>query len=83
MILSTNNHDLFSIIVKQNKYFVQFKVDANGLGYEYLLALALNFANTHQTENQLGFSEVGEKKQLLITIVGNNFMHFKFHLEKI
>ena len=42
---------------------------ANGLGYEELRGLALNFASTHQTENPLGFSEVSENKQLLIAIV--------------
>ena len=41
----------------------------NGFGYELLRGLALNFASTHQTENPRGFSEVGENKQLLITIV--------------
>ena len=41
----------------------------NGLGYEQLRGLALNFASTHQTENPRGFSEVGENKQLLIAIV--------------
>ncbi|MAJ37866.1 MAG: hypothetical protein CMC19_08105 [Flavobacteriaceae bacterium] len=35
--------------------------------------LALNFASTHQTENPLGFSEVGENKQLLIAIVIASF----------
>jgi len=34
-----------------------------------LRGLALNFASTHQTENPLGFSEVGDNKQLLIAIV--------------
>jgi len=34
-----------------------------------LRGLALNFASTHQDENPRGFSEVGEKKQLLIAIV--------------
>ncbi|BAO76437.1 hypothetical protein WPG_2349 [Winogradskyella sp. PG-2] len=34
-----------------------------------MLGLALNFASTHQAENPRGFSEVGENKQLLITIV--------------
>ena len=42
---------------------------ANGLGYEQLRGLALNFASTHQAENPRGFSEVGENKQLLIAIV--------------
>jgi len=41
----------------------------NGLGYESLRGLALNFVSTHQAKNPRGFSEVGEKKQLLITIV--------------
>ena len=41
----------------------------NGLGYEQLRGLALNFTSTHQTENPRGFSEVGENKQLLIAIV--------------
>ncbi|PSG86451.1 hypothetical protein C7H52_12250 [Aurantibacter aestuarii] len=35
--------------------------------------LALNFASTHQTKNPLGFSEVGENKQLLIAIVVSRF----------
>jgi len=34
-----------------------------------LRGLALNFAITHQTENPRAFSEVGENKQLLITIM--------------
>jgi len=34
-----------------------------------LRGLALNFVSTHQTENPLGFSEVGENKQLLIAII--------------
>jgi len=38
-----------------------------------LRGLALNFASTHQTENPLGFSEVGENKQLLIAIVVVSF----------
>ena len=42
---------------------------ANGLGYEKLRGLALNFASTHLAENPRGFSEVGENKQLLIAIV--------------
>jgi hypothetical protein len=41
-----------------------------------LRGLALNFANTHQTENPQGFSEVGENKQLLIAIVGGSFFTF-------
>ena len=41
----------------------------NGLGYELLRWLAVNFASTHQTENPRGFSEVGENKQLRIAIV--------------
>ena len=40
-----------------------FKLVGNGLGYELLRGLALNFASTHQTENLRGFSEVGEYKQ--------------------
>lgn len=40
------------------------------LGYESLHGLVLNFASTHQIENPLGFSEVGNNKQLLIAIVG-------------
>jgi hypothetical protein len=39
-----------------------------------LRGLAINFASTHQTENPRGFSEVGEKKQLLIGIVGFSFL---------
>ncbi|GFD96350.1 hypothetical protein KUL154_50830 [Alteromonas sp. KUL154] len=31
--------------------------------------LALNFESMHQAENPRGFSEVGDNKQLLITIV--------------
>jgi hypothetical protein len=57
----------------------------NGLGYEYLRGLALNFASTHQTENPRGFSEVVENKQLLIAIVVTSFfnnlkfvLHFHF-----
>jgi len=48
-----------------------------------LCGLALNFTSTHQTENLLGFSEVGENKQLLIAIVcalheqSNNIQHRK------
>jgi len=34
-----------------------------------LRGLAINFASTYKTENPRGFSEVGEKKQLLIAIV--------------
>jgi len=34
-----------------------------------LRGLALNLANTHQTENPRGFSEIGENKHLLIAIV--------------
>ena len=41
----------------------------NGLGYEELRGLALNFSSTHQTENPRGFSEVGENKQLLIALL--------------
>tara|TARA_R110002073_G_scaffold336258_1_gene531273 strand:+ start:972 stop:1100 length:129 start_codon:yes stop_codon:yes gene_type:complete len=41
-----------------------------------LRGLALNFASTHQAENPRGFSEVGEKKQLLIAIVGNSIYCF-------
>jgi hypothetical protein len=41
----------------------------NGLGYEWLRGLALNFPSTHQAENPRGFSEVGENEQLLIAIV--------------
>ena len=46
----------------------------NGLGYEELRELALNFASTHQTENPRGFSEVGENKQLFIAIVVMRFL---------
>ena len=45
------------------------KMKHNGLGYEQLRDLALNFTSTHQTENPRGFSEVGENKQLLIANV--------------
>ena len=50
----------------------------NGLGYEWLRELALNFASTHQTENPRGFSEVGENKQLLIAIVVCSFLFQSF-----
>ncbi|PRX57504.1 hypothetical protein CLV81_1509 [Flagellimonas meridianipacifica] len=46
----------------------------NGLGYEQLSDLAVNFISTHQTENPRGFSEVGENKQLLIAIVVCSFI---------
>jgi hypothetical protein len=49
---------------------------AQRLGYELLRGLSLNFAGTHQTENQREFSEVGENKQLLIAIVGHSFLWF-------
>ena len=49
----------------------------NGLGYEYLRGLALNFASTHQTENPRGFSEVVENKQLLIAIVVRSFLFLR------
>jgi hypothetical protein len=39
--------------------------------------LTLNFANTYQTENLQGFSEVGENKQLLIAIVVRSFFIFR------
>jgi len=42
-----------------------------------LRGLAINFASTHQTENPLGFTEVGKKKQLLIAIVGKSFFYFR------
>lgn len=45
----------------------------NGLGYKKFRGLALNFASTHQTENLVGSSEVGENKQLLIAIVVHSF----------
>jgi hypothetical protein len=38
-----------------------------------LRGLVVNFASTHQTENPLEFSEVGENKQLFIAIVGHRF----------
>jgi hypothetical protein len=41
----------------------------NGLGSEKLRGLVLNLASTNQTENPRVFSEVGEKKELLIAIV--------------
>lgn len=66
-----------------------FELADNGLGYEQLRELALNFASTYKTENPRGFSEVGENKQLLIAIVGNwlyfnwfNFKSFIFQLLK-
>jgi len=34
-----------------------------------LRGFAHNFAGTHQAENPRGFSEVGENKQLLLSIV--------------
>ena len=46
-----------------------WRITHNGLGYEQLRELALNFASTHQTENPRGFSEEGEYKQLFIAIV--------------
>ena len=51
--------------------FIQFgfSITYNGLGYEYLRDLVLNFASTQQTENPRGFSEVGANQQLLIPIV--------------
>jgi len=52
-------------------------VSFNGLGYEKLRGLAINFASTHQTENPLGFSEVGENKQLLIAIVSKSIFQLK------
>ena len=58
---------------------------SNGLGYEELRGLALNFASTHQTENPLGFSEVSENKQLLIAIVVGCIFNqlFYFQLAKL
>ncbi len=55
----------------------------NGLGYELLRGLALNFASTHQTENPCGFSEVGENKQLLIAIVVSSFYLIRFFINII
>jgi len=53
----------------------------NGLGYELLRGLAINFASTHQTENPRGFSEVGENKQLLIANVRHSFyLSFTFSI---
>jgi hypothetical protein len=52
---------------------------ANGIGYEYLRGLAVNFTNTHQTENPRGFSEVGENKQLLIAIVVLSYFIYNIH----
>ncbi|TBN00923.1 hypothetical protein EYD45_13960 [Hyunsoonleella flava] len=43
--------------------------------------LALNFASTHQAENPLGFSEVGENKQLLIAIVVMRFYYSSSFIE--
>ena len=48
-------------------------INPNGLGYEWLRGLALNFVSTHQAENSRGFSEVGENQQLLIAIVVERF----------
>jgi len=42
-----------------------------------LRGLAVNFANTHQTENPSRFSEVDENKQLLIAIVGGSYFFYK------
>jgi len=39
-----------------------------------LRGIAENFASTHQAENPLGFSELGENKQLLIGIVSFSFL---------
>jgi len=44
---------------------------------KYPRGLALNFASTHLTENPLGFSEVGENKQLLIAIVVRSVFLFQ------
>ncbi len=38
--------------------------------------VALNFANTHQSENPRGFLEVGENKQLLIGNVVRSFLFY-------
>jgi len=38
-----------------------------------LRGLALKFESIHQTKNPKRFSEVGEKKQLIIAIVGVSF----------
>ena len=40
--------------------------------YGFLRCLALNLANKNRIENLRGFSDVGEKKQLLIAIVVHN-----------
>jgi len=48
-------------------------MNGNGLGYELLRGLALNFASTHQVGNSAGISKVGENKQLLIAIVVGSF----------
>ena len=53
--------------------YLDFIIVYNGLGYEQLRGVALNFASTHQAENPQGFSEVNENKQLLIAIVGCSF----------
>ena len=45
----------------------------NGLGYEQLRELELDFASTHQAENPQGFSEVGENKQLMKAIVVRSY----------
>lgn len=47
---------------------------ANGLGYEQLLGLALNFVSMHQAEYSQEFSEVGENEQLLIAVVVGSFI---------
>lgn len=38
---------------------------------DWLSMLILKFDGTHKTENLQGFSEVGEKKQLLIVFVSS------------
>ena len=50
-----------------------FYIIANGLGYEQLRGLAINFASTHQVGNFAGISKVVENKQLLIAIVVQRF----------
>ncbi len=51
--------------------FIVYKF--NGFGNEWLCGIALNFENTHQIQNRLGFVKVGENTKLLIAIDGSRF----------
>lgn len=55
---------------------VIFSIVYNGIGYEWLRGLALDFASTYQTENPRRFSKGGENKQLLIVIVVHSFISY-------